>query len=114
MRFHEFDQLEEYEPAGHDRVVNRLLVGMDNGGEGRLSIWHGRLDPGGHSEVHKHPDSLQVYVGLSGEMTIGNGEEEHLLVPRATAIFPAGTDHFIENRSDDVGEVLVVSVPGLR
>lgn len=114
MRFHRFDDLDEYEPPGHDGVINRLLVGQGIGGEGDLSIWHGRLDPGGHSEVHTHPNSLQVYVGLEGEMIVGNEDEEHVLVPYATAVFPAGTRHFIENRSASLGEVLVVSVPGLR
>jgi hypothetical protein len=32
----------------------------------------------------------------------------------ATAIFPAATEHVIENRSQELGEVLVISVPGLR
>lgn len=114
MRFHRFEDLAEYEPAGHDGVVNRLMVGEESGGDGSLSIWHGRLDPGGHSEVHTHRDSLQVYVGLRGEMTVGNDDEEYVLVANATAVFPAGTRHFIENRSASIGEVLVVSVPGLR
>jgi uncharacterized cupin superfamily protein len=114
VRFHRFDELDEYSPAGHEGVVNRLLVGADDGGEGAVSVWHGRLDPGGHSDVHTHPKSLQIYVGVSGEMVVGDGTEEHRLLPMATAIFPAATEHFIENRGTDVAEVLVISAPGLR
>lgn len=114
MHFYDFEALPEYTPSGHDGVVNRLLVGETSGGEGKLSIWHGRLDPGGHSEIHTHPESLQVYVGLSGAMVVGTGEEERTLVSKATVVFPAGTRHFIANRSDSVSEVLVISVPGLR
>lgn len=114
MKFCLFEDLDEYEPAGHDGVVNRLLVGVANGDGSEVSIWHGNLQPGGHSEVHTHPESLQIYVGISGELVVGNIEEERILVSKATAIFPAGTKHFVENRSDAPGEVLVVSVPGLR
>lgn len=114
MRLQRFEDLDDYEPAGHEGVVNRLLLGEESGGNGELSIWHGRLAPGGRSEIHTHPESLQVYVGLSGEMVVGNEDEEHTLTPKATAVFPAGTRHFIDNRTDSVGEVLVVSVPGLR
>jgi uncharacterized cupin superfamily protein len=114
VRFHRFDALEEYSPPGHEGVVNRLLVGANNGGEGAVSVWHGRLDPGGHSDMHTHEGSLQIYVGVFGEMVVGDHAAEHRLVPMATAIFPATTEHFIENRSHDVAEVLVISVPGLR
>lgn len=114
MRLHGFDELEEYRPGGHEGVVNRLLVGEGLGGEGRVSVWHGRLAPGGHSETHTHPSSLQIYIGISGEMVVGDDQREETLIPLATALFPQGTVHFIENRSNDEAEVLVISVPGLR
>ena len=114
MRFHTFEELHEYSPPGHQGVVNRLLVGAGNGGMSMVSVWHGRLDPGGHSELHTHPESLQIYVGVAGELIVGDGQEERLLTPMATAIFPAGVEHVIENRSEELGEVLVISVPGLR
>lgn len=114
MRFRRFDELEEYTPAGHQGVINRLLVGEGNGGEGTVSVWHGRLEPGGHSERHTHPGSLQIYVGISGEMVVGDDQREEIVVPMATAIFPKGSVHFIENRSDRDAEVMVISVPGLR
>ncbi len=114
MRFQRFDEPEEYLPEGHQGVVNRLLVGEALGGEGQVSIWHGRLAPGGHSEAHTHPDSLQIYVGVTGEMVVGDHQTEETLTPMATAVFPKGTVHYIDNRSDYEAEVLVISVPGLR
>jgi quercetin dioxygenase-like cupin family protein len=114
VKFHRFEELEEYLPAGHEGVVNRLLVGEMLGEGGEVSIWHGRLAPGGRSEAHTHPASLQIYVGISGEMVVGDDHREERLAPMATAIFPKGTVHFIENRGDDEAEVLVISVPGLR
>lgn len=114
MIFHRFDELEEYEPGGHEGVVNRLLVGQESGETGEVSVWHGRLAPGGHSDSHTHPGSLQIYVGISGQMVVGDDQSEDTLTPMATAVFPQGTLHFIENRTEQDAEVLVISVPALR
>lgn len=114
MRLLRFEDLDEYLPAGHQGVVNRLLLGVSNGGDGSVSIWHGRLEPGGHSDIHSHDESLQIYVGISGEMTVGNGRREEVLHELTTAVFEKGTSHFIANRGGQPAEVLVISVPGLR
>jgi quercetin dioxygenase-like cupin family protein len=114
VRFIRFEDLEEYQPLGHEGVVNRLLVGRDNLNVDSVSIWHGHLEPGGRSDLHVHDSSLQIYVGISGEMIVGDGEREETLVRLSTVVFEAGTTHFIENRSTERAEVLVVSVPGLR
>lgn len=114
MRLLRFEDLDEYLPAGHEGVVNRLLLGMSNGGDDSVSIWHGRLEPGGHSDLHTHNESLQIYVGLAGEMTVSNGQREELLHELTTAVFEKGTPHFIANRSGQSAEVLVISVPALR
>ena len=114
MRFHRFEDLEEYLPAGHDGVINRLLVGQETVGGGVVSVWHGRLDPGGHSDLHTHPARRQIYVVVSGVMVVGSDAEERELDLLATAIFPKGARHFIENRSEEPAEVLVISVHGLR
>ncbi|HJQ94934.1 MAG TPA: cupin domain-containing protein [Acidimicrobiia bacterium] len=114
MEFLRFEDLETYEPSGHAGVVNRLLVGKANLAVQEVSVWHGLLHPGGRSDLHVHSTSLQIYVGLTGSMVVGNGQEEEELKPRATAYFQVGENHFIENRSKEDAEVLVISVPGLR
>ena len=91
-----------------------MLVGLQNLGIAQLSVWHGRLQPGGRSDLHIHPESVQVYVGLSGEMVVGDSEREEILDKLGSVVFDAGTSHFIENRSDQEAEVLVISSPGLR
>lgn len=114
MTFRRFDEIDDYRPGGHAGVLNRLLAGASLGdGEG-VSVWHGKFDPGGHSEIHRHPGSIQVYVGVSGEFVVGIGGEESTIGPRDVAVIPAGTEHFIANRSDSDAEVLVVSSPALR
>lgn len=114
MELHRFENLDEYTPAGHVGVVNRLLVGAGLGGDSAVSVWHGRLEPGGHSDLHIHETSLQAYVGISGSLIVGNGNREELLHPMDTVVFPRGTTHFIENRSESEAEVLVISAPGLK
>jgi quercetin dioxygenase-like cupin family protein len=110
----DFAKLEEYLPPDHHGVINRLLAGRALGDGDQVSIWHGRFEPGGRSERHVHEGSLQIYVGISGEMTVGVGESESVLGPLGTAVIAAGSPHFIENRSDEAAEVLVISVPALR
>jgi quercetin dioxygenase-like cupin family protein len=114
VRFTLFEDLDEYEPHGHQGVVNRLLVGRENLDIEAVSVWHGRLEPGGRSDLHVHDSSLQIYVGITGEMIVGDGDRQEILLRLSTVVFDAGTNHFIENRSSDWAEVLVVSVPGLK
>ena len=114
MELLRFEDQESYEPGGHAGVVNRLLVGRANLAVEEVSVWHGLLHPGGRSDLHVHPSSLQIYVGLKGTMVVGNGDEEAELEARATVYFQVGESHFIENRSKEDVEVLVISVPGLR
>lgn len=114
MIVRDFDDFEEYRPAGHHGVVNRLLVGRSTGDGDRVSIWHGRFEPGGSSGLHVHEHSLQIYVCLTGEMVVADGSTESMIGPLGTAVIPEATPHFIENRSDGDAEVLVISVPALR
>lgn len=114
MIVRDFSQVEAYEPTGHHNVVNRLLAGLSWGDGDALSVWHGRLNPGGSSELHLHESSLQIYVVISGQLTVGDGRDEWLMGPLGTAVIEPGSSHFIENRSPDEAEVLVISTPALR
>jgi len=68
-----FEDAEPYVPAGHRGVVNRLLVGRAKGDVAQVSVWHGRLEPGGGAEPHVHEGSLQIYVGVTGQATVSTG-----------------------------------------
>jgi quercetin dioxygenase-like cupin family protein len=113
MIFRDFEDLEEYLPPGHQGVANRLLVGRSRDDGDQLSVWHGRFGPGGSSGRHVHEESLQIYVVLSGELTVGDGDDEAVLGPLGTSVIQAGSPHFIENRTTEDAEVLVVSLPAL-
>ena len=114
MELVRFSEAAEYEPAGHHGVVNRLLAGIGRGGVGAVSVWHGRLEPGGGSEVHVHEGSAQIYAGLTGLLMVTNGEMAAPLGPGDVVIIPAGETHDIHNESDDVATLLVISAPALR
>lgn len=114
MIIREFSDLEEYPPPGHHGVINRLLAGRSRGDGEQVSIWHGRFQPGGRSEVHVHDGALQIYVVMSGELTVGDGSTETVLGPLGTAVIKAGSPHFIANHSTGEAEVLVISTPALR
>jgi quercetin dioxygenase-like cupin family protein len=109
-----FSEVAEYKPAGHHGVVNRLLAGIGCGGVREVSVWHGRLEPGGGSDLHRHSGSAQIYAGLTGLLTVTNGETSAPLGPGDVVIIPAGEAHDIHNQSDDVATLLVISAPALR
>jgi quercetin dioxygenase-like cupin family protein len=111
MQLHEFDTLPEYQPKGHQGFTSRRLASRALGGDGSVSLSHATVAPGGHSNIHVHETSIQIYVGLSGTLVVGNGADEYPLAPLCTAIFEKGTDHFVENRSDEVATVLVITAP---
>jgi quercetin dioxygenase-like cupin family protein len=113
MELVRFSETAEYEPAGHHGVINRLLAGIERGGVGAVSVWHGRLEPGGGSDLHVHEGSVQIYVGLIGLLEVTNGATAVPLEPGDVVVIPAGERHDIHNQSDDVATVLVVSAPAL-
>ena len=102
-----------YEPAGHEGVVNRLLVGRETGVDD-VSVWHGTLAPGGGSDVHVHDHSMQIYVGLAGAATVMVADLEYRLDSMTTVTVPAATPHSIRNTEGPEATLLVISVPALR
>jgi quercetin dioxygenase-like cupin family protein len=111
MQLHEFDTLAEYHPKGHVGFTSRRLASRALGADGSVSVSHATVQPGGHSDIHAHETSIQIYIGLSGTLIAGNGSDEYPLAPLSAAIFERGTDHFVENRSGEVATVLVITAP---
>ncbi|MEX2623983.1 MAG: cupin domain-containing protein [Acidimicrobiia bacterium] len=111
MKLHEFDTLAEYQPKGHEGFASRRLASRAMGADGSVRVSHATVQPGGHSDIHRHETSIQIYIGLSGTLIAGNGVGEYPLAPLSAAIFEKGTDHFVENRSDEVATVLVITAP---
>lgn len=110
-----FEDAEPYVPEGHHGVVNRLLVGLAEGGVSEVSVWHGRLEPGGGADPHVHQGSLQIYVGMTGEFMVSTGDGAgKTLGPGDAIVIPAGVEHDLENQGGTVATLLVISSPALR
>jgi len=114
MQFHAFDEHDEVSPKGHVGFTSRRLVNSTNGGDGSVSVTHAVIAPGGTTGLHSHDASVQIYVGLEGLLTVGDGETEHQLGPLSTVVFEIGTPHFVDNRGEAPGRVLVITAPELR
>jgi quercetin dioxygenase-like cupin family protein len=113
MTFVDLAQQPGSAPGGHKGVVNRLLAGSELGND-EVSVWHGALAPGGHSEVHVHDGSVQIYVGLTGACAVTVEDRHFALTPLTAVTIAAGRPHGIRNDGPDEATLLVVSAPALR
>jgi quercetin dioxygenase-like cupin family protein len=109
-----FDAISPYEPAGHRGAVNRLLAGLGAGGVAEVSVWHGTIEPGGGSDEHVHERAIQVYVGLSGTLTVTGRAGSVTIGSGDAVILRPGERHAVTNATDDTGTLLVISAPALR
>ncbi|HEX2154621.1 MAG TPA: cupin domain-containing protein [Acidimicrobiia bacterium] len=114
MKVIRFDGAEPYEPPGHTGVVNRLLVGRGSGEVTEVSVWHGAIEPGGGADPHVHAEAVQVYVVVSGVVTVSDEESTVDLGPGDAAIFAAGDRHEVVNAGEGTATLYVVSAPALR
>lgn len=112
MKIVRFDESPAFEPRGHAGVLNRALVSTQWHDTPAVSVWWGRFDDGGASDLHTHPGATQVYVVMSGTFVVDDGETEHRLGVRDTAIIGPDEPHRIRAEGD--AEVMVVTTPGLR
>lgn len=101
-----------FEPRGHAGVLNHALVSTQWHDTEAVSVWWGRFDDDGASDLHRHEGATQVYVVVSGKFVVDDGQQEHRLDPRDTAIVDAGEPHRIRAVGDS--EVIVITTPGLR
>ncbi len=114
MQIVRFNDIDTYEPGGHQGVTNRLLTGKGRGEVEDVSVWHGRLSPGGGSDLHVHEYSVQIYVAVTGTIEVSDGDTPAALGSGDTAIIPAGEIHDVHNRTDEDATLLVISAPALR
>jgi quercetin dioxygenase-like cupin family protein len=112
MRIVRYDDAPAFEPQGHAGVVNRALVSTQWHDTPAVSVWWGTFADGGASDLHRHRGATQVYVVLAGTFVVDDGETEHRLGRRDTAVIAPDDPHRIRAVGD--AEVMVVTTPGLR
>lgn len=114
MRVVDFDTTEPYEPAGHSGVVNRVLAGIETADLREVSVCHGTIGPGGGSDEHVHEGSVQIYVVLSGSLTITAPTGAAAIRSYDVAIIEPGEPHAVTNAADVAATLLVISAPALH
>lgn len=108
-----WDDLTPYSPPAHQGTSNRrLLTGEQTGG--RLSMVHGRLQPGGRAERHLHRHSAQITHILAGRCTVDLDGEIDTLGPGDTVYIAPGRRHEVVVDGDEPLELVNVYQPPLQ
>jgi mannose-6-phosphate isomerase-like protein (cupin superfamily) len=79
-----------------------------------VSVWHGTIESGGGSDQHVHERAVQVYVGLSGTLTVTGRAGSVTIGSGDAVILRPGEPHAVTNATDGPASLLVVSSPALR
>jgi quercetin dioxygenase-like cupin family protein len=69
------------------------------------------LEPGQSQKAHAHAGSDKVYAVLEGSVHARVGGEEQQILAGEAVLAPAGSEHGIENRSQQRASVLVFMAP---
>ena len=75
----------------------------------RVRLLEVRLQPGGSSEMHSHPDNL-VYILSSGKVafTAPSGEVSELELPEGASMWLEATEHATDNVGDTAVHALMI------
>lgn len=101
-------------PGGHARAVSRQIVGPTDGAQW-VEIHTSTIAPGGGSNLERHPDSEQVFMVLSGELTFVDADQHELVAGPGAAVFVAVNEWHATTNRGAVGAVcLVITAPPIR
>jgi uncharacterized cupin superfamily protein len=103
-------QVEDIETGSRD-TKNRQEWISEPGGLTQMGAFIQTLAPGTRSSIkHWHESEDEFVYVLEGQVTVVEGEAEHLLGPGDAATFPKGNPvgHFLWNRSASLARCMVV------
>ena len=99
----------EYEAVGAAEGMSKgVLVGEDQGAP-HFAIRRFELEPGAEVPEHTNEVEHEQYV-LSGEYTVGLGDEEYTVAEGDSLLIPAGVVHWYRNEGDRPG-AFICAVP---
>jgi mannose-6-phosphate isomerase-like protein (cupin superfamily) len=99
------------EPMENGRGEIRRLVNTALGTD-KIDVHVNRLVPGGpRGKRHKHTNSDNVYVVLSGEGTLEIADETRTVKAGQIIYIGAGVEHSLSNLSDDIFEIVEIYTP---
>lgn len=98
MQVTRIDTAKTYEAPEHYAMACLRLQGKE--ATATRSMWVGlsHLLPGGHTSLKASPQE-KIYVVISGEVTISNGNEEVTLGPLDSCVLAPGEPRALENRT---------------
>lgn len=101
-------------PGGHARASSRPIACAADGAQ-QVEMHTSTIAPGGGSKLERHPDSEQVFVILSGELTFFDADQNELVAGPGAAVFvPVNDWHGTANRGTAEAVCLVVTAPPIR
>lgn len=89
----------------------RELMAYRNSGCERISLAEARLEPGGKTECHRHPEVEEVYYFLEGRGRILVGDDYHDVEPGVSILHRPGVRHQTWNTGDVPLVFLCVCAP---
>jgi quercetin dioxygenase-like cupin family protein len=99
-------------PISGERIVIRTS-GAQTGGQ--LLCFDLYLPPGGHVPArHVHPEQVERFTVLAGELRFRVGRRTFLASPGDTIAVPAGTSHWFGNAGTQLAQARVTVEPALR
>ncbi|NEU58429.1 cupin domain-containing protein [Halorussus sp. MSC15.2] len=99
----------EYEDVGAADGMRKGVLVDESRGAPNFAIRRFELDPGAEVPEHTNAVEHEQYV-LSGEYTVGIGDEEHTVSEGDSLLIPAGVVHWYRNEGDEPG-AFICAVP---
>ena len=104
------DDLVQYNPKGHYNMLARRAHSAELTGTKYLTIGLSVFNPGGGAEASIVPEGMElVYFIIDGEMELTTPEGVTTLTTGDSAVFMAGDERSVVNRTNTVARMLVIS-----
>ena len=85
----------------------KILVPHDDRDSRDLTLGLAEMQPGGRIVLHHHP-AAEIYYGLQGRGELQINGADFSLEPGETAFIPAGAEHKMDNRGDELLRFLFI------
>ena len=107
MHLKRFSDAKPYDAPNHRGVIGLRLQGFEDGGPENQWVGFSQFLPGGGAGPDATPFE-KVYVVTEGEMTITVDGIDTIIGPMDSCTIPAGEVRILENRTNNVGKMIVV------
>lgn len=110
MKITRSNELVQYSPKGHYDMVARRAHSAEVSGTEQLTIGLSEFNPGGGAESSTVPAGMElVYYIIEGAMELTTPQGTTVLEAGDSALFQAGDERSVVNKTDGVSKMLVIS-----